>query len=54
MEDSVKKIVTEIWDDMCDRRGFDLGCLDEDIQEEIKETWGKIIKKILKTAPKRR
>ncbi len=42
---SAKKIVESIWKDICRRSGGDhfLGDLDEDIENEIKESWTKII-----------
>ena len=41
-------IVNEILADLSDRKGFDIYELDEDIQEEIKQTWIGIIEKHLK------
>lgn len=43
----IEKIIKAIWNDLCDRSGYDLGCLDEEIQEEIKETWRKKIAKAI-------
>ena len=37
-------IVEAIWNDLCDRSGFDLDCLDSDAQKEIKDTWHKLVK----------
>ena len=44
-EDEVKNIVNLIWKDICGRSGGDHfleGC-DEDIQEEIRDSWFEII-----------
>jgi len=45
-----KKIVETILDDMTDRGGLSgvWDMIDDDIQEEIKETWVKLVEKILK------
>jgi hypothetical protein len=40
---AVDAIINGIWHDLCDRSGYDLGCLDEDMQEEIRAAWRKII-----------
>ena len=37
-----KKIAFQIWDDINGRSGYDLGSLDDDIQEEILDKWIKI------------
>jgi hypothetical protein len=47
-KDKVKKaIIKAIWNDLCGRQGYDLGCLDKDIQTDVKDSWGEAILKIL-------
>lgn len=38
-----EEIVENIWHDICDRNGLDMDSLDEDIQEEIKEEWVRLV-----------
>ena len=49
MEEEIKKVVEEIVSDLSDRKGIgdEWGQIDSDIQEEIKEKWFNIIKRIL-------
>jgi len=42
-----KDIVAKIEWDINDRSGMDLGSFDEGIQEEIRETWLKLVMKAL-------
>lgn len=37
------RIAAGIWADICDRKGFDLYDLDEDIQEEIFNAWVELV-----------
>lgn len=37
-------IVKMIWDDLCDRSGFDLDGLDKETQIEIKDAWEKLVR----------
>lgn len=37
-------IMNGIWDDLCGRSGYDLGCLDDETQREIQNDWLKIIR----------
>ena len=37
------RIVEAIWSDICDRKGFDLRDLDDEIQEEIRAEWKSVI-----------
>lgn len=46
--DIAAKIVDEIAADLNGRKGFDLDCLDEEIYEDILESWYGIIQRILK------
>lgn len=45
-----KKIVNAIWDDVCDRSGFDLGALDADVQDEIRAAWSEIAARAIRAA----
>lgn len=45
------RIATAIWSDICDRSGFDLGGLDDDIQEEIYNAWLGHIRKAMVGRP---
>jgi len=40
---TARKIVEAIIDDLNDRRGCGIDGLDDDIQEEIRETWTQIV-----------
>lgn len=42
-----KKIVERIIEDLNDRSGIGIDSLDDDIQEEIKESWIKIVEEEL-------
>lgn len=44
---NIRKIVNKIVEDICDRGGIgdEWEAIDEDIREEIMQTWEKIIKK---------
>jgi len=46
-EKTAKYIVAKIEWDINDRRGLHMSGFDEDIQEEIRETWKKLILKVL-------
>ncbi len=48
-EETIKNIVNDIIEDICDRKGLgnEWENIDEDIQEEIKEKWFKIVDKNL-------
>lgn len=39
-------IIEGIWKDLCNRKGYDLGCLDDEIRKEIVDSWDKIIKEV--------
>ncbi len=39
LQEKAEIIVGQIIDDLCDRKGFDLRSLDEEIFNEIRETW---------------
>lgn len=41
-------IVTRIWNDLCDRKGFDLRGLDKETQRDILDSWGVILDEELK------
>lgn len=41
--EEIERIVEAIWDDICDRSGFDLNDLDDDIQGEIRDEWKRLI-----------
>lgn len=49
-EEKLNQIVDEIVDDISDRSGIgdEWGMIDNDIQDEIKETWKNIIRNKLK------
>lgn len=42
-----KQIINGIWEDMNDRKGYNLDDLDGDVQKNIKESWRNIISPIL-------
>lgn len=50
----IKRIVQDIWDDICGRSGGDhfLESCNVEVQEEIKQTWYRVIEKVSKERPK--
>lgn len=44
---AIQQIVDGIWDDVCDRRGFDLNVLEECICEDIRAAWRRIVDKAI-------
>jgi len=46
-EEIIKEIVNGIWNDLTDRSGYDLGCLGQSLQLEIRQEWEGIVLKAL-------